>query len=123
MHTSYTQGLSLTAIGVTRSGLAMKTTPSLPYESLHAINQAFGAIVQQLGNLHEWKLLTAEYIGHKIALLEEERAGINHMITEILNHLEENNWTAFQNVRLKYERKWKAKEAKLDKAAEKKRKK
>lgn len=73
------------------------------YESLHILNQAFETITQQLGQLQEAGILTADFLTYEIAVLEERRAGVNYNVTEKLRSQELDNWKAFQDIRLKHE--------------------
>lgn len=83
----------------------MKTTTVLHYESLYNINQAFGEILQQLGQMKEAGFLTANFLDYEIAVMKERRAGVNYNITEKLRSIEVEDWKVFEDARLKHDQK------------------
>jgi hypothetical protein len=77
----------------------------LIYEAMHNLNQGFERVTEWLFQLQKLGMLTEEFVGYNVAVVEHQRAGINHMALEDLAELELTEWKQYQDQQLEYERK------------------
>ncbi len=75
------------------------------YEALHNLNEAFERATEWLFQLQKLGILSEEFVGYNVAVVEHQRAGINHSALEHLGELELKEWKQYQDRQLEYERK------------------
>src|SRR5580700_1066090 len=74
------------------------------YETLSGINLAFAAIVGHLQTMRQGGILRSHYARVLQGLTHELRAEINVATLETLSRIEEQDWTRYGKVRIKWEK-------------------
>jgi len=65
------------------------------YNTLAGLNRGFDLTLESLNTLQEQGVLTPEYVQDQTPLIEELRAGLNHMILDKLEMREPEDWAQF----------------------------
>lgn len=73
------------------------------YNALAGLNRGLDVAVESLAILRGQGVLTAEYVERHTVMVEELRAGLNHMATEQLHSREEEDWEQFGRMRITIE--------------------
>jgi hypothetical protein len=73
------------------------------YNALAGLNRGLDVAVESLTVLLGQGVLTAEYVERHTVMVEELRAGLNHMTVEKLHSREEEDWEQFGRMRITIE--------------------
>jgi hypothetical protein len=73
------------------------------YNALAAINRGFDVTLESLTILQQNDVLSADYVQQQTEMVEEVRAGMNHMILSKLEAREETDWACWGKLRLETE--------------------
>ena len=77
------------------------------YEALHALNQGFEQVLEDLERLEKLGLFEREVFNVLQAIVEETRAWANLDLVELMQAREEQDWARFGRVRYRWEQKMK----------------
>ena len=77
------------------------------YEALHAVNQAFEQVLDDLERLDKLGLFEREDFNLFQGMIEETRAYANCVLVELMQAREEKDWARFGRVRYRCEQKMK----------------
>ena len=73
------------------------------YNALAAINRGFDVTLESLTILKTEGVLTDDYVQQRTEIIEEIRAGLNHMILDKLQSREAKDWSLFGKMRIETE--------------------
>jgi hypothetical protein len=74
------------------------------YETLSALNLAFGAIVEHLQTIRQSRIVSSRYATVLQGLTKELQSEINVELLEKMNHIELRDWARYGKVRIKWEK-------------------
>jgi hypothetical protein len=92
--------------GMSAKGSQKQTDQHLSYETVAALNQAFGYVLQNLSKLRELGIVRRKLCTALQVALKETIAWTNFEVTERLHDLEQSNWAHYGRKRRAWEKQY-----------------
>jgi hypothetical protein len=92
--------------GMSAKGSQKQTDQHLSYETVAALNQAFGHVLQNLSKLRELGIVRRKLCTALQVALKETIAWTNFEVTERLHDLEQSNWADYGRKRRAWEKQY-----------------